>query len=642
MTRYQFDRFIFNLETHELTRDGEPVPIRPKTAELLACFLENRGQLMTKEALLNHVWHDSHGTEAVLFQTISDLRKVLGSSSCEPSYIQNLKKKGYRWSYEETLELQDSPIRETSSVQPQEQVGRPFRLQPMWVIGSVLVVLIVVLILYKSVQPDEPQRMVLLPFVNETKDVSAAWVEMGLMNMVVALLNETMDEDIPVAEKLPPGLSVLGGQPPTPEQLPVLLKALELDVVVTTRVLQENDRYQLVFTQHRRNGTKEQKVEDEDLLNCAGLMSKALAWGPQRHENAQLQTTYSANPEAVRAFGMAMQSLGMGELEAADLFFGRALEMDKTMTWARIYKARCMERMGNVTEGEQLSREALKEASLKGDPQQMNEALANMATIAGRRGQMDREITYRSKVLQNLSERGNTTAALEARDELAFAYQQKGEFLKAREGYETTLLLARQEKYRQGTARAHLRLAGLDYLEEDFDKALEQCELALGLYRLLGNKWFEAEALSKLGLIYERLDRLDDSLSTHQQAYKLAARVQHKDFLIKACNNLGVFYFHRENMPDAIKWYGKALEEAHSSQSTATKIPISFNLAEAYLKNGRVEEGLKYLAVCRDWFAHGDHKRFSLSIPHEDYQRVLTAYEAALGKDVVAAASPSK
>lgn len=95
MTSYRFDDFVFDLDSQQLTRSGEDVPIRPKTAELLTVLLENHDRLLSKQELMDEVWHDTHVGEAVLFQTISDLRKVLGKREDGSSYIENIKRRGY-------------------------------------------------------------------------------------------------------------------------------------------------------------------------------------------------------------------------------------------------------------------------------------------------------------------------------------------------------------------------------------------------------------------------------------------------------------------------------------------------------------------------------------------------------------------
>jgi DNA-binding winged helix-turn-helix (wHTH) protein len=88
---YAFDAFLFDASELRLTRDGRPVPIQPKVAELLLLLLRNRGQVIAKESLVESLWHSTHVTEANLNQTVYLLRKALGGDAC----VKTVKKRGY-------------------------------------------------------------------------------------------------------------------------------------------------------------------------------------------------------------------------------------------------------------------------------------------------------------------------------------------------------------------------------------------------------------------------------------------------------------------------------------------------------------------------------------------------------------------
>lgn len=93
MTCYRFDRFTFDVDTHELRRNGVPLPVRPKTAVLMGVLLEQRGHLLSKSALFEQVWHTRHVHDQSLFQAISEIRKLL--APLQP--IQTHPNLGYEW-----------------------------------------------------------------------------------------------------------------------------------------------------------------------------------------------------------------------------------------------------------------------------------------------------------------------------------------------------------------------------------------------------------------------------------------------------------------------------------------------------------------------------------------------------------------
>jgi DNA-binding winged helix-turn-helix (wHTH) protein/TolB-like protein len=95
--RHRFGPFEFNPEQRELYRNGTPVPLQPKLADLLAALLERRGQVIGKEELMKRVWPDTRVEETGLARNISLLRKALGDEGEQSLYIETVPKRGYRF-----------------------------------------------------------------------------------------------------------------------------------------------------------------------------------------------------------------------------------------------------------------------------------------------------------------------------------------------------------------------------------------------------------------------------------------------------------------------------------------------------------------------------------------------------------------
>lgn len=84
-----------------LYREGELIPLMPKTADLLDALLERRGQVVGKVELMKLVWPDAQVEETGLARNISLLRKALGGEGTESRYIKTIPKRGYRFLAEE-------------------------------------------------------------------------------------------------------------------------------------------------------------------------------------------------------------------------------------------------------------------------------------------------------------------------------------------------------------------------------------------------------------------------------------------------------------------------------------------------------------------------------------------------------------
>lgn len=98
---HRFGPFTFDSGQRQLRRNGEPVPLMPKTADLLDALLERRGEVVSKGELMKTVWPDTQVEETGLARNISLLRKALGDEGAESRYIETIPKRGYRFLAEE-------------------------------------------------------------------------------------------------------------------------------------------------------------------------------------------------------------------------------------------------------------------------------------------------------------------------------------------------------------------------------------------------------------------------------------------------------------------------------------------------------------------------------------------------------------
>ncbi|PWT94467.1 MAG: hypothetical protein C5B55_02700 [Blastocatellia bacterium] len=94
---YEFGPFRLDPERHRLLRDGEPVPLSPKSIEALLILVKNAGRLLERETLMEAVWTDAFVEDANLTVAISHLRKALGQNTEEAEYIETIPRVGYRF-----------------------------------------------------------------------------------------------------------------------------------------------------------------------------------------------------------------------------------------------------------------------------------------------------------------------------------------------------------------------------------------------------------------------------------------------------------------------------------------------------------------------------------------------------------------
>jgi TolB-like protein/DNA-binding winged helix-turn-helix (wHTH) protein len=159
-----------------LARGAESQKIEPRMMRLLLCLARSAGTVLSQDHLLSEVWGGVVVGPASVYQSVSQLRKVLGDTGTPPSYIETVARKGYRLI---------APVRRPESVsleplsapEPQSRASVPVVMpeQPRWrwLLGAVATVIVAIataaFVLWPRLasQTDEPS-IVVLPIVDMT------------------------------------------------------------------------------------------------------------------------------------------------------------------------------------------------------------------------------------------------------------------------------------------------------------------------------------------------------------------------------------------------------------------------------------------------------------------------------------------
>ena len=79
-----------------IARGGETLKLEPRMMRLLTCLAQSAGAVVSLDRLLADVWTGVVVGPASVYQAISQLRRLLGDTDPEPSYIATVPRKGYR------------------------------------------------------------------------------------------------------------------------------------------------------------------------------------------------------------------------------------------------------------------------------------------------------------------------------------------------------------------------------------------------------------------------------------------------------------------------------------------------------------------------------------------------------------------
>jgi DNA-binding winged helix-turn-helix (wHTH) protein len=92
-----FGPFSLDLPNARLTRGRRPVALTPKALAVLHHLASRPGRLVTKDELLAALWADVVVCDASIKVCVREIRKALGDDAAEPTYIQTVHRRGYRF-----------------------------------------------------------------------------------------------------------------------------------------------------------------------------------------------------------------------------------------------------------------------------------------------------------------------------------------------------------------------------------------------------------------------------------------------------------------------------------------------------------------------------------------------------------------
>jgi DNA-binding winged helix-turn-helix (wHTH) protein/Tol biopolymer transport system component len=153
---YGFDRFRLDAKKLMLYDGDQAVRLPPKCVNTLAVLVENAGEIISKDELIDAVWQDSIVEESNLSQYLYLLRKTLGTRKNGQPYIETLRRRGYRFNGEPAL------------IKPQPKPQPPARVPPARVLNFSVeprgnVVALTEWKEAEQIKPDAPAKIALAP-----------------------------------------------------------------------------------------------------------------------------------------------------------------------------------------------------------------------------------------------------------------------------------------------------------------------------------------------------------------------------------------------------------------------------------------------------------------------------------------------
>jgi TolB-like protein/DNA-binding winged helix-turn-helix (wHTH) protein/Tfp pilus assembly protein PilF len=213
------DDFELDVRAYELRSAGIPLKLKPIVMELLLLLVERRGELVTREQIVERIWGKGIflDTDNSINGAISRIRQVLRDDVEQPRFVQTVTGKGYRF-IAPVVEANPAAVDAGTAapiISPEplvgkrisdDHVGRMAALRLWPVLLGILIVLIVGLGAYfqwsrspARSQPSSGRLMLaVLPFENLTGDASQDYFSDGMTEEMITELGGLNPEHLGV------------------------------------------------------------------------------------------------------------------------------------------------------------------------------------------------------------------------------------------------------------------------------------------------------------------------------------------------------------------------------------------------------------------------------------------------------------
>jgi DNA-binding winged helix-turn-helix (wHTH) protein/predicted ATPase len=115
-----FGKFRLDVTNECLWQGLQSISLRPKAFAVLKHLVDRPGQLVTKQQLLEAVWPATFVSDAVLKDSIRQLREALGDDAAAPRYIETAHRRGYRF-----IAQISEAVGEGTAVESRARAGSP-------------------------------------------------------------------------------------------------------------------------------------------------------------------------------------------------------------------------------------------------------------------------------------------------------------------------------------------------------------------------------------------------------------------------------------------------------------------------------------------------------------------------------------
>ncbi len=584
MTIFRFKDFQFDDQSNQLTHKLHELHLQPKAAQLLAFFLNHRGEILAKETLLEAVWSETAVTEHVLFQCLKKLRAVLKQDE-DGTFIKTYPGQGYQWVHDTVIDT--------------AKKRRPYQAIVLSGVAVVLSLILIVRLQKDSDQTVTRQSIAVADFKDLSANADQEWYGIAIAEILRADLASKPSLRLISGESTARAGRELGlsqSDSHAPETMQVIRNYLGNDYWIGGSYLVEGDRLRLnlifqetqkgsvVFSASKTGATSEFLSLVNDIANAVAKQMGET--GDDGLEEVLVADILQANPEAARSYLLGLRSLRRQAYRESIAYFELALASDPNSSLILSRLAQAWTHLGYIPKAQQYAKQALAHAQeLPVTEKLIVQAVADKsfhhwAVAAGRYQTLftlyPDEPEYGLMLAESLIEDGVHDRAIIVLDQLSrhagIVSDPRIALLRARAArlqatpsvmVENASKAIEQAKV-QGSISVEAEALLLNCEGQrrlgNLKDAFEAAEKARVLYVSLDDQHGFAESLLQTGNTHMQTGQYDEAEASYKRAREVKESIGQKNGLGSVLNNLGAIAYHRGQLDQAHEFFSSAKE----------------------------------------------------------------------------------
>jgi tetratricopeptide (TPR) repeat protein len=177
---------------------------------------------------------------------------------------------------------------------------------------------------------------------------------------------------------------------------------------------------------------------------------------------------------------------------------------------------------------------------------------------------------------------------------MAVLYHQLGNYKRALECNYKCLGLYEELNNKLGIAQTLSNIAGIDFMQGEFEKAGQEYKQAIEIYRSINNLYGEANTLLNIAMISEKQGKKREAITQFNRTILIYDSLKNEEGLASAYMGLGLLFKGQEENDKALAMFLKALSLYEVIGNNHRGTEALGCLGATYLKKGDYEKAIEY------------------------------------------------